>query len=278
MCGTDTPMMNLVKAAILVRAPRRVRFVFNFGTMVEVNYKLLGYGICVSHLPVTYSGNIKTSDVRRLMKIRSYLEAHQPTRSQQQQEYHCNNNHHNDLDSYNNNTTKISPTNNSSADTIISHEEPYPSLPVSSSTTLSSSLPSQSSSSLSISSSLTPIATIVECPSLNDILIKKGYDRVDHPGNDILRCIVQSVYYTHHVEIIRNQHLQQQQQKTQIRRNVSALLKPVIVEIKRQELRILCWNSNHSWWNIITESNYERQLYKKVLNIVKQHEGTLLAQ
>ena len=56
------------------RALRLYRRVF-LGQDIETRYELNGYGIPIDHIPVTYSGNIKTQYLKKWMQLRKSIES-----------------------------------------------------------------------------------------------------------------------------------------------------------------------------------------------------------
>lgn len=70
----------------------------------------------------------------------------------------------------------------------------------------------------------------MECPNLNDnIILKKGSAGMVHPGNILLRSLVQSKYEQGNLF------------------TTKSLIMATLEEIERQGLRILTWNEKHQF-------------------------------
>jgi hypothetical protein len=75
-CAKDTIARNLAKAVVVARlnAELRVRFISHLGECVENRYLLKGYGIPVDSLPITWTGTIKTENIKRFINGRYNVE------------------------------------------------------------------------------------------------------------------------------------------------------------------------------------------------------------
>ncbi|VEU38956.1 unnamed protein product [Pseudo-nitzschia multistriata] len=75
MCTPDTPLFRLQRSLIsLSFGPFRSRLCMHLGEAVEVHYVLKGYGIPTEQIPISYSGNIKTNELKRWCATRSIME------------------------------------------------------------------------------------------------------------------------------------------------------------------------------------------------------------
>ena len=76
LCAKNTIYTNIIKAVLIARlnSDYRRRLICNLGESVEVRYSLQGYGIPVDSVPVTWSGAIKTVNVKRFINFQTYIE------------------------------------------------------------------------------------------------------------------------------------------------------------------------------------------------------------
>jgi hypothetical protein len=76
LCAKNTIFTNIIKAVVIARlnSDYRRRLICNLGESVEVRYSLQGYGIPVDSVPVTWSGAIKTVNVKRFINFQTYIE------------------------------------------------------------------------------------------------------------------------------------------------------------------------------------------------------------
>jgi hypothetical protein len=75
-CAKDTIASNLLKAVFVARMSTdlRLRFIYHFGESVENRYLLKGYGMPMDSFPITWTGTIKTENVKRFVNFRSNVE------------------------------------------------------------------------------------------------------------------------------------------------------------------------------------------------------------
>jgi hypothetical protein len=84
-CANDSILTHLAMSAFVARlkTEQRIRFISHFGDGVENRYSLQSYGLPVDTLPITWTGTVKTENIKRSMNLRSYVESG---------EYEANNN------------------------------------------------------------------------------------------------------------------------------------------------------------------------------------------
>jgi hypothetical protein len=84
-CANDSILTHLAMSAFVARlkTEQRIRFISHFGDGVENRYSLQSYGLPVDTLPITWTGTVKTENIKRFMNLRSYVESG---------EYEANNN------------------------------------------------------------------------------------------------------------------------------------------------------------------------------------------
>jgi hypothetical protein len=75
-CAKDTIARNLAKAVFVARlsTEHRLRFIYHFGESVENRYLLKGYGMPIDSFPITWTGTIKTENIKRFVNLRSNVE------------------------------------------------------------------------------------------------------------------------------------------------------------------------------------------------------------
>jgi hypothetical protein len=75
-CAKDIIARSLAKAVVVARlnTELRVRFISHLGECVENRYLLKGYGIPVDSLPITWTGTIKTENIKRFINLRYNVE------------------------------------------------------------------------------------------------------------------------------------------------------------------------------------------------------------
>lgn len=75
MCSPDTPFYRMRRALILMAAGNsRTRMRVHVGDSMEMRYKLQGFGIPSEKIPITYSGSIKTTNLKKWMRLRHIQE------------------------------------------------------------------------------------------------------------------------------------------------------------------------------------------------------------
>jgi len=75
-CAKESLFTNLFKAILVARlnTELRIRFVCSLAECVEVRYMLQRFGIPINELPVTWTGMVKTENMKRLMTLRTHVE------------------------------------------------------------------------------------------------------------------------------------------------------------------------------------------------------------
>ena len=106
-------------------------------------------------------------------------------------------------------------------------------------------------------------SSIVECPYLNDIIFRKGTSVMSHPGNAILRNMIEVK------EIATNGNGKTTACKTKTRVFVSEIME----EIKQNKGRYLTWDDN-GWWTILED---EEQIRSKIDYIVREKRNSIKA-
>lgn len=76
ICSPDTPFHRLRRALVTMNVGpvARTQMKVHLGTSVEMRYILQSYGIPIDHIPISYSGTIKTGYARQWLRVRSAIE------------------------------------------------------------------------------------------------------------------------------------------------------------------------------------------------------------
>ena len=216
ICTPDTTLYRFRRSLLTMRVGmnhrlNRSRIRYHIGEVVELCYKLMGYGIAVDTLPITWTGTIKLSYFKQWLRIRKLIEAVQEQASQahelqlrqaqQAQQVH-------DLL----HQQQTSPASAQVYGLLQQHQQQQhqqqqqqqqtrtqqllhhqASLEASSSkpSAVGGAAPQFSSASPIISASTSLSKVIVECPKLDDILFRQGTALVNHPGNVRFRSLIE---------------------------------------------------------------------------------------
>lgn len=74
-CTSVTPFFKVMKALFILSMPHNIkRMKFHVGENIELQYSVKSYGIPVELIPLTESGNIKTTYLKQWMKLRRVIE------------------------------------------------------------------------------------------------------------------------------------------------------------------------------------------------------------
>jgi len=160
MCLPDTPIHHAIRSVlILSMTPFRHRMKFHVGEKIELQYSLKGYGLPIELIPLTDTGNVKTTYLKQWMKLRRILEVMKMTEEKNKQEQYGGG------DDGNNANDDTSITTNTST----------------------------------ISSPLHPLESIIECPGSYDVVFRSGTNMACHPGNVRFRCLIESKHEHPHI-------------------------------------------------------------------------------
>jgi len=163
MCLPDTPFYQMMKSImILTMSTYRKRMKFHVGETIELRYSLKGYGIPVELVPLTDTGNVKTSYLKQWMKVRRILEVRKMAEEQQrfQEQLHYQQQQESSFDDLFNDDTDTTSINTMT-------------------------------STLSMPSPQQPLEAIIECPRSHDVVFRSGTSMACHPGNVRFRCLIE---------------------------------------------------------------------------------------
>jgi hypothetical protein len=106
-------------------------------------------------------------------------------------------------------------------------------------------------------------SSIVECPYLNDIIFRKGTSVMSHPGNAILRSLIEV-----------KESATNGNGKTACKTKTRVFVSEIMEEIKQSNGRYLTWDDN-GWWTILED---EEQIRSKIDYIVREKRNSIRAQ
>ena len=105
-------------------------------------------------------------------------------------------------------------------------------------------------------------SSIVECPYLNDIIFRKGTSVMSHPGNAILRSLIEV-----------KENATNGNGKTACKTKTRVFVSEIMEEIKQNNGRYLTWDDN-GWWTILED---EEQIRSKIDYIVREKRNSIRA-
>jgi len=80
-CMPNTPFFQVLRTIFILSMPQYMqRMKFHVGENVELQYSIKGYGVPVELIPLTDTGNIKTTYLKQWMKLRRIIEVMQMTK------------------------------------------------------------------------------------------------------------------------------------------------------------------------------------------------------
>jgi len=162
ICLPDTPVHHAIRSVlILSMTPFRQRLKFHVGEKIELQYSLKGYGLPIELIPLTDTGNVKTTYLKQWMKLRRILEVMKMTEEKIKQEQYG--------------SISGDDANNANDDTSI---------------TTNTSI---------ISTPPHPLESIIECPGSYDVVFRSGTNMACHPGNVRFRCLIESKHEHPHI-------------------------------------------------------------------------------
>ncbi len=113
------------------------------------------------------------------------------------------------------------------------------------------------------------IQSIIECPYPNDIVFRQGTSILTHPGNVTFRALIASKF-----EEIEKRQLNENRTKNakmgkdMIKIRTRILVKEVMEEMQRANMRVLNWNDAQGFWKVLNDHS---QIYLKVEYLVREH-------
>jgi len=132
---------------------------FHVGENIELQYSLKGYGLPIELIPLTDTGNVKTTYLKQWMKLRRILEVMKMTEEKNKQELEGGGD---DGNTVNDDTSVIT-------NTSIVSTPPH------------------------------PLESIIECPGSYDVVFRSGTSMACHPGNVRFRCLIEMKHEHPHI-------------------------------------------------------------------------------
>jgi len=235
-CTPDTiPFFKVLRSVFVLVVDKvdRSRVKFHTGESVELQYQMSSYGLPVDLLPLTPTGNIKTTYLKQWLKLRKIVEQNITAAITN----NTINNRSDDSRKY------IADNNNNNNNTIYNY------------TTVSSS----TSSSVTTKNNIITygLSTMVECPGSLDVLFRPGKPVMNHPGNVAFRSLIESMKDVH-----------DQSSQTQ----KSEIVKKIVNElIHNRTGRFLAWDDSKVCWTPIVEPRQQRRKVAVAFRNTKSH-------
>lgn len=119
------------------------------------------------------------------------------------------------------------------------------------------------------------ILSIVECPYPNDIVFRQGTSILTHPGNASFRNLIASKFE----EIDRRLKNENGKENPKLAKDMNKirtriLVKEVMEEMQRANMRVLNWNDAQGFWKVLNDHS---QIYLKVEYLVREHRNSVKA-
>ena len=169
-CFPDSPFYRMVKAIFALTvgaAEHRNRLRFHVGEDSELKYQVGTFGVPVSQIPVTETGNVKRGSFQNWIRMRMVAEEmaeNEATARRQRRKQ---------VQAQQNVQTQRFPWH------ISTLPNPH---------------------NIPESNEISPSKLFVEYPGLNDVAFRKGVSLMHHPGNDFFHGLIQSKVYDHENE------------------------------------------------------------------------------
>ena len=103
----------------------------------------------------------------------------------------------------------------------------------------------------------------IECPSLTDIVFKKGKSAKMHPGNAHFRSLIQLKY--EHDRLAHSSKIASEAVLGKSDDLTLSLAEYFFNEVIGGHLRILLWNEKQGWWSILTDEKHMRKKIEKTV-------------
>ena len=171
-CFSDSPFYRMARAIFTLAvggAEHRNRLRFHVGEEIELKYQVGTFGIPVSQIPITETGNVKTGNFYKWIAMRKIIEEKEAAEAASRQQRLSLLKIHPDSQTRMQLHAQFQPVK------YIIHND--------TNTNIVGNLPSTTS--------------FVEYPGLNDVAFRKGMSLMHHPGNDYFHGLIQSKMLEH---------------------------------------------------------------------------------
>lgn len=242
-CLPDQPFYQVIKRLLVLQMPSyRKRMKFHVGQNIELQYTLKGFGIPIELIPLTDTGNVKTSYLKQWIKLRKLLEVMIETEAK----------------------------NNSCYGSDVGGEGLFND---------DTSINTMGSSVMSVP--YNQMKSIIECPRSHDVVFRSGTSMSCHPGNVRFRCLIELKHDTktnisssngggnNDINIASSTIVSKRSKVTQ-----AELAEQVIDEIETNGGRFLKWD-NKGYWTKIQDRT---QVHTKVSLSIRDYKYKARAQ
>ena len=216
-CFPDSPFFRAVKGIftlVVGTAEHRNRLRFHIGEETELKYQLGTFGIPVSQIPITETGNIKKGSFQKWIGMRVIAEAMEAREAAARRE-------------------KRKQLQAQAEQLAQMQQSPWL-IPTTQPNT-------QSMDFMAIdnpkSEQVTSTSLFVEYPALNDVAFRKGVSLMHHPGNDFFHGLIQSKVNDH---------------ENESQTGKSRITWWVVDEIRKRNGRFLSWDQR-GWWSVLDD-------------------------
>ncbi len=111
----------------------------------------------------------------------------------------------------------------------------------------------------------TSISDVIECPMINDVIFKQGTSLITHPGNAVLRSMIE----------IKNKAQEEEDEGRRIKMKRRRLVLEIYEEITSQHKgRFLIWNHESGLWSELKD---REQILPRIEYLVKEHRKAIRA-
>lgn len=173
-CFPDSPFYRMARAIFTLTVgavEHRNRLRFHIGEETELKYQVGTFGIPVSQIPITETGNIKRGSFQKWVAMRMTVEEiharEVAARRQKRQQVH------------------VQPY-------LQTQQSHWPMQAQTNALTMENTTYNKSKV-----FEISPNSSFVEYPGINDVAFRKGVSLMHHPGNDYFHGLIQSKIYEH---------------------------------------------------------------------------------
>lgn len=218
-CFPDSPFFRMVKGLftlVIGTAEQRSRVRFHIGEETELKYQLGTFGIPVSQIPTTETGNIKKGSFQKWIGMRVIIEAMEAREAAARREKRKQLQAQAQAQQF---------AQMQQSPWLIPTTQPNP----------------ESMDFVAVddrkSERVSSTSLFVEYPGLNDVAFRKGVSLMHHPGNDFFHGLIQSRISEH---------------ENESQTGKSRITWWVIDEVSKRNGRFLSWDQR-GWWNVLDD-------------------------
>jgi len=218
-CFSDSPFYRMARAIFTLTVgaiEHRNRLRFHVGEVTELKYQVGTFGVPVSQIPVTETGNIKTGSFHRWIVMRKIVETRREKEMAsarlKNRQFQTQSRLYSQMQQTNWQMQKQAQAHQTTEYTTANQNNVI---------------------------EMSPTISFVEYPSLNDVAFRKGVSLMHHPGNDYFHGLIQS-------KIVEHENASQT--------GKARIAWWVVDEIKNRNGRFLSWD-NKGWWAVLDDES-----------------------